>query len=505
VKGKSADWPILSRTPSPSLSRRVLLANVGVGAAVTLLAACSSGGSSTTAPPTSAPAAASQASAAPTAASSAATAPKPTAPASAPPTAQPAAAVSAKSSAPVTINYWFLGGKLWEDFYTKDIYPKFYQQYPNVKIEDTVLGGWTDLYNKLVTSAAGGSPPELAREKDFFTPDWAVRGIVQPLDDYVKTAPQLTADQYMPKPWQNCFYSGKMVATPLHIFIHYLHYNPGIFQKAGVSAAPNNWQEFQDVAKKTTDAANGVWGTMLRDYGGQEDTVNFFHVWLTMAGGQFIDGNNQNFLFNSPQGREALNFQVNLIKDKSMLPPGAPNTHVIENNKIGMWFSAANYWPGYLDVNPNLKWLLAHNPMNKTRGAVIRGNHLVIFKGAPQKESAWNFMAFHATPDIDYLYGQVANYVTARLDNHNRPYYKGLYKNMPGVDWHFEFDALNDPGDENQPIFPGYQECTFKIGAQLMQAYMLKKKPEDALTQAEADAKDTLSMLQGYLGTTPKK
>src|SRR5579883_830609 len=306
---------IFSRAGKRPLTRRSVLGFLGVGTAMMLVAACSSGAPSSPAQPTSPPATASQPTAtsassslptsAPVSTSAIPTAKPTTAAASQAATAsQPAAAANTSSGAPVTIAYWFTGGKLWDDFYTKTIYPKFYQQYPNIKIENTVLGSWTDVYNKLVTAAAGGAPPELAREKDFFTPDWAVRGILQTLDDYVKTAPHITADKYMPKPWQNCFFNGKMVATPMHIFVHYLYYNPTLLQKAGFSKPPDTWQELQEMAQKISDPSNGVYGTMLRDYGGQEDTFNFYQVMLTQAGGQFIDSTNQKFLFNSPEGKE---------------------------------------------------------------------------------------------------------------------------------------------------------------------------------------------------------
>lgn len=479
-------------TPEPAararLGRRALLRGVGLGAAGALLAACAP-----TTPPTPTPA--------------------PAKPASQAPSAQPTAVPQAKpaTTGTTTVKYWFTGGKLWEDFYNQQIFPVFYKDNPNIKIEYTVLGSWTDLYNKMVTAAAGGAPPEVARQKDFFTPDWAMRGIVQELDDYVKTAPHITADKYMPKPWKNCFWNGKQVAMPLHIFIHYLHVNVPLFEKAklvdasGKPKPPDTWDELREAAKTLTDAANGVWGVLARSYGENEDTTNFFQVMLTQAGGKFIDDQNEKFLFNSPEGLDALTFLVDLIKDKSMMPPGVPTTNVIEGNKVAMWFSSSSYWPGYLANNPQFRWNTEHNAKRKTRGAVIRGNHQVMFKGAKEKDSAWKFLAFHALPDIDYLYGQVAVYVTPRIENQSKPFYKGEYKNLPGVQWQHEFDALNDPDAQPQPIFPGYQESSFKIAAQLMEAYMLKKSPQEALAQAEKDGNDVLKMIRGYLGLPPAK
>ncbi|MCB0188366.1 MAG: extracellular solute-binding protein, partial [Caldilineaceae bacterium] len=145
------------------------------------------------------------------------------------------AAGGAPAAASKTVSYWLLGGATWENFYHDQIFPLFYEQHPDIQMETTIIGSWTDLYNKLVTSTAGGAPPELARQKDFFTPDFAVRGILQELDDYAATSSHITEYAYLPLARENAHWDGKMVAMPLHIFIHYLHMSDELFAGAGLT------------------------------------------------------------------------------------------------------------------------------------------------------------------------------------------------------------------------------------------------------------------------------
>lgn len=405
-----------------------------------------------------------------------------------------------------TVAFWLIGGQQWDDFYNKTIFPQFYEAHPDIKMETTILGSWTDLYNKLVTSAAGGAPPELARQKDFFTPDFAVRGIMQPLDDYVAASDHITADAYLPLAWENAHWDGKLVAMPLHIFIHYLHMSNELFEGAGLMnddgtpQVPDNWDQLKEAAAAISRPDEGVFGLMLRDYGGEEDTVNFFHVMLTQAGGEFIDENYETFLFNSEAGLDALTFQVDLIKEGLCLPPGTPTEGVIENNKVGMWWHAANYWVAYLNNNPDFQWSTAINPERVNRGAVLRGNHLGMYAAAQEKDAAWAFVDFVMTPDMDYLYAQTANYFTARVENWTRPMYEGNYKGRQNVLYSTEIEQYNLPDNQPQPIFPGYQESTFKIGAQLMEAYLGTKTPEEALAQAEVEANQVLSEVRAQFG-----
>lgn len=456
---------------SNRLSRRTFLQLAGVGLAGAALAACA---------PAAAPAA--------------------------PGASAGSDAPAAPSTAKATVAYWLIGGSRWENFYNQQIFPPFHELHPDIEMQTTILGGWTDLYNKLVTSAAGGAPPELARQKDFFTPDFAVRGILQSLDDYAATSSHLTPEAYLPLAWDNSKWDGDLVAMPLHIFIHYLHMADALFEQAGLTTSdgapivPDTWDEFREAAAAISRPDEGIFGTMLRDYGGQEDTVNFFHVFLTQAGGQFADANYEKLLINSPEGLDALTFQVNLIKDGSCLPPGTPTEGVIENNRVGMWFHAANYWPPYITNNPDFQWSTAINPIRQNRGAVLRGNHLVMFGDAREKDAAWQFLDFHMEPDNDYLYAQNANYFTARLENYTRPMYEGDYEGRPRVLYSTEIDQYNLPDNQPQPIFPGYQEVTFKVGAALMEAYLGQKSPEEALAQAEAEGNEVLDEMRARFG-----
>jgi multiple sugar transport system substrate-binding protein len=452
------------------LTRRELLKWTGMSAAGVLLAACA---------PSVAPAA----------------------------TSGEADAAAPPSGEAATIAYWFLGGERWDKFYNENIFPVFYESHPEIKIESTVLGSWDDLYNKLVTSAAGGAPPEVVRQKDFFTPDFATRGILQEIDEYVAASDHINEDAYLALPWQNTFWNGSQVALPLHIFIHYTHMNNQLFEQAGLvdadgkPQAPQNWEEYKQTTSAISALGDGIWGTMLRNYSGTEDTVNYFHAWLTMAGGKLINDTYDGFLFNSEEGLDALTFLVDLIKEGSLLPPGTSTEGVIENNKIGMWLHAALYWPDYLVNNPDFQWSTAVNPERQTRGAVVRANHHVIFKAAREKDAAWQFLDFHHQPDIDYLYAQNANYITARKDTQQMPMYEGPYEGREGVLFTTEFAQLAEAGNVPQPIFPGYQESTFVIGAQLMEAFLLQKSPEEALAQAETEANEVLaSTTQRLLG-----
>lgn len=471
IDGKLVNW---------KLTRRALL-QMGLVATGSLIIACA---------PKATPEPAEAESAEPEAATAT---PVPKAPAEAVPTERA-----------IEIEYWCGGGEQRMNFYMTEVIPPFQDLYPNISVKLGNVPSWADLYNKLVTSAAGGAPPELCRQKDYFTPDFAVRGVQMDLTDYIATAEHLTDTSiWIPYAWQNCLFEGKPHALPINVFIHYPHYSLELFTKAGlvdtdgVPIAPDTWEEFAETAKKLSDPTKNVYGCMLRSENLSEDTTNFFHVLLAQAGGRLHDASFEKFTFNSEEGLDVLKWVIGMIEDGAMKPVGVEIPDIIYNNQVGMHWSAMNYWPGFPE---EWKFCTSVNPKRATRGAVLRGNHLALYTEAKERDAGWLFMAFHETPEIDYAYGKSQCFITAQVANHSQPFYHEPWKGNACALPSLEFDVINDPGTQPQAMRPGYQEAALKIAAQLQLAYMGEIAPEEALEIAEREGNQVLEDTNRQLG-----
>jgi multiple sugar transport system substrate-binding protein len=477
------------RTMNRTLTRRSLLGLALVGAAGAL-AACGP------APPAATQAPSKPAGAEPPkpAESSKPTAPAPavpagaaTKPAEAP---KPAAAPGTKPGA--TVQFWFNGGRLWEDFYNQKLLPKYYADHPGVEVQLTSLASWDDQYNKLITATAGGAPPDFSRNKDFWTPDFAARGALEVMDPYLQKQADIAPEKYLKGAWSTTQWEGKTVALPLHVFARGIHLNDELFQKAGLAdpsgraKAPDTWDEYTQVAQKISKPDENVWGTMLYSYQGNEDLVNHFNYMLVAAGGRYMSEDNTKFLFNSPEGVETVEYQIDQIQKKACLPPGVSTNQAIESGRVGIWWGSAFNFPELARNAPKLKYSHSVAAKKKTRGGILRGNHMPLYRASKNKDAAWTFMSWHQQPDNAYLYAQTANYLMPRLELKDRPLY-GSDENWKQVAKQF-YDADNQP----QPMFPGYVESSSKLGSHLMEAYLGKKSAKQALADGEKDALDVL-------------
>ncbi|HEV7215401.1 MAG TPA: extracellular solute-binding protein, partial [Chloroflexota bacterium] len=111
-----------------------------------------------------------------------------------------ATAAAASTSAPTataangqTLQMWIIGGKVQVDELTGKVLPGLYQTAAGIKeVQVISLGSWQDLFTKLVTALAGNTGPDLARIKDYWSPEFAVRGVLLPLDAYLGKQQDIT-------------------------------------------------------------------------------------------------------------------------------------------------------------------------------------------------------------------------------------------------------------------------------------------------------------------------
>lgn len=455
------------------LGRRGLL-KIGVAlAALPLLQAC---GGSAPASPSTPPAPSSAPAAAPTTAS-AAPAPAPTA----------AAASAPAAGAAVTLAFWQIGGKPWQDFFDQTMHPGFYKQYPNIKIEQTMLGAWDDLYKKIIVSVAGGTPPDITRGKDFWFGDFASKGALLDLTDLInaQTTKYVAADKIMPQVWKGSQWKGHQVALPLHIFVRFMFCNQDLLDKAEVKP-PTTWDEWTAAGQKITNKAANVWGTMLYNYTGTEDMVSHFQYMLHQAGGQYWDDANQKFAFNSPEGLRALQFQVDQIQKGACLPMGTSTNQVVESGRMGMWFGGSFSFFDLAHSAPKLKYTCTLFPKDKTSAGIIRSNNFYIFQASKHPQETFDYGAYFFQPDANRLYGEGEQYITPVLETQKDPYYQH------DANWKVALAQTTLPDDAWQIFFPGYQESAIKFATELQNAYLGKKSPQQALTDGEAAATASL-------------
>lgn len=406
--------------------------------------------------------------------------------------AKPGATAAPATAGSVSLEMWAIGGKVQSDILTKTVFPGLYKQDPTIKgIHVQMLSGWQDLFQKLVTALAGNAGPDMARIKDYWTPEFAVKGVLLPIDSYMKQQSDITAAKYGQARWDSSAWKGKTYALPFTTFVEDYFYNETLFNEKNLKPA-QTWAEQTENAKQLTDASKQQWGYMLYDYGASQSGTWDFIPLLWQAGGEFTNADRTKLVFNSDAGVQALSYQVDLIwKDKVCLPPGASTSHVVENSKIGQWHTGCWVIPTYKETAPNLKYNDALVPAlkNDNRSMIIGGNNVGGFKGTKHPDQVWKALAWIGSEKSDLTWNSQAGYLPVRTANWEQDPY------VSDPHWKVVVAQAKRKDTRPIPIFVGYEEVTDKIGSELQAAYYKKKTPQQALTDAENEGN---TLLQKY-------
>ena len=170
----------------------------------------------------------------------------------------PVAAQTTSPGAPVELRVAWWGSQDRHNRTIKAI-ELFQKKYPNVKVTSE-FAGWGDYWTKMTTQAAGRNLPDVMQQDYAYITEWTSRGLLAPLDDYVKSGTIDTRD-VADAAIRGGVVNGKLVGVNLGSNSQCWLLDVDAFKKAGVELPPPNWTwaDFE----KTTMALHsklGMWG-----------------------------------------------------------------------------------------------------------------------------------------------------------------------------------------------------------------------------------------------------
>ncbi|HMP40448.1 MAG TPA: extracellular solute-binding protein, partial [Roseiflexaceae bacterium] len=242
-------------------------------------------------------------------------------PAAAPPAAEPTAAPSAAEPAPAappTIEA--TSGQVtltWANRYTtattQEILPlmigEFERQYPNITV-DYENPGMGDAYVEgLLARIAGGNPPDVAT---LYEPpvEFAARGSLLAIDDYMSSAATARPDAFFSAPLKSCQWQGKTYGLPSSAGAGAIYMNSGMFAAQGISTD-------RDAFPKTWDDLKALSGEFVVGDGADITQAGFvpfignnwlYPAWSAMNGGMIYDSNANMYRIDSDENVQWLEY-----------------------------------------------------------------------------------------------------------------------------------------------------------------------------------------------------
>lgn len=198
----------------------------------------------------------------------------------------------------------------------------FEKKHPHIRVRMSMLPA-ADRGEKVLTSIAGGVPPDVFFIMDMRLMDFVLRDALKPLDDFIARDAEFTLEDYFPMALEGYRFEGRQYAIPGNMSTSVLFYNKAMFDEAGLAyPTPDwNWDDLLAAAKKLTrrdEAGRTKQFGLLVNTSCVFDALTFIH----QSGGRFFNEDGTRVILNSPETREALLFLRALSEKYHVAPRG---------------------------------------------------------------------------------------------------------------------------------------------------------------------------------------
>jgi multiple sugar transport system substrate-binding protein len=373
----------------------------------------------------------------------------------------------------------------------KQMVAQFNASHPKIHVTAQFYGNSDYALQKVLTSIAGGNPPDIA----YLYGSWAANIAQSPrtlvLNDDIKADKTFNWNDFWPSERQVATVNGKIVGIPALVDNLALVYNKTLFRQAGIPfpTASWTWQDLRSAAKKLTDPAKKQFGwAYVND--ASEDTVWRFEALLWQAGGEILSSDGKHAAFDSPAGVRALTLlQQMAVQDHSVYLDSGNDLYarLFNSGHIGMLFTG----PWDLSQFPNVSYGVQILPGDQNHQTISGPDNWVLFNnGSARSKAAFTFITWFTSPQQDLEWATKTGDLPIRQSVLKLPGYSRFIAKYPG-DATFVKNLSN--AVQVRPVTPLYPKISTALG-QAVQAVLLgKAQPQQALSQAASQVNSILA------------
>ncbi len=328
------------------------------------------------------------------------------------------------SSGAATIEFWTMQLQPQFTNYFQSLIATFQSQNPGIKVNWVDIP-WAAMENKILTAVSGKTPPDVVNLNPDFASQLAGRNAWLNLDTKV---PNEARSLYLPNIWKASTLNGKSFGIPWYLTTRLTIYNTDLLKQAGISKVPSTYTELaqtaQQIKEKTGKYAFFV--TFVPQDSG-EVIESFVQMGVTL-----VDAEGK-AAFNSPQGKAAFQYWVDLYK-KKLLPQEVltqGHRHAIDLYQAGetaILASGPEFLKQIATNAPKIAEASATAPQitgdtGKKNVAVM---NLVIPRDTKQPDAAVKFALFVTNDENQLAFAKAANVLPSTTKALSDSYFKDV-------------------------------------------------------------------------------
>ncbi|MDQ3702442.1 MAG: extracellular solute-binding protein, partial [Chloroflexota bacterium] len=375
------------------------------------------------------------------------------------------------------------------------IVASFTATFPNVKVQAESIS--EDRTQKLIVSVAGGDSAELVSIEPYHVQGLGLRGVVMPLEGYLKQSRSIRKDDIWPTLMRDVTYKGTAYGLVYGPDLRVLYVSADRYRATGLDPdkPPRTWDEMEQAVAKVHRGGRGSeiehlgFDPFLGSGGVGRWLVPFWQL-----GGELLSPDDQKATLNNEKGIQALTWLKKIADAQGgyqrMLDfaRGATANQLFLDNRVTHYYATyAERAQEFRVKAPALQYGFAGYPLPPNgRKANYGGGHTFpIASASKAPDAAWAFLEYFLAEDNNITFADRYDRIpvrasTTRSDKwqRNDPFRKLAVDEMPGR----RFQIPAPGGIEAQPLINGM------IGDVMLD----KKSIRDALQETEAKVQTVL-------------
>ena len=372
-----------------------------------------------------------------------------------------------------TVTVWAMGA---EGENLEPLAELFMSENPDVDIQVTAVP-WDAAHDKIATAIAAGETPDVSLVGSTWMGEFASTGALDQLP-----AGLIDPDDFFEGSFSTTEVDGVAYGAPWYTETRVLYYRTDLAEEAGITEAPQTWDELKALAVGMQDA--GAEHGITLQAGGTGSWQTFLP--FAWQNGAELEGQDA-LTLDSPELVEAIEYYDSFFTEglsPTALDPGALEAGFVDGS-IGAFVSGP-WHMSILDEQGGEEfresWDVAPMPEEVTGSSFVGGGDLVVFRDSENRDAAWRFVEFLTRPEVQQEF-----YASASALPTNRTAWESgeLADDARLAIFGEQLDQAQSP-----PVMATWEQVADAIDTELEKVTVGDLTAQDAATamQAQADA-----------------